>query len=51
VGLPDLLPVYLSHPQQLEQNEGSRGEAGYYDLAMLQRDWQIAQMTPRRIGS
>jgi RimJ/RimL family protein N-acetyltransferase len=46
--LPLLLPVYLSNPEYVAQSEGSRGEAGYFDLEMFQRDWQIAQMTPRR---
>jgi RimJ/RimL family protein N-acetyltransferase len=42
---PVLLPVYLSNPDYVAQSEGSRGEAGYYDLEMFQRDWQIAQLT------
>ncbi|HLY31853.1 MAG TPA: GNAT family N-acetyltransferase [Ktedonobacterales bacterium] len=46
--LPNLLAAYLSYPDLVAQNEGSRGEAGYYDLAMMQRDWQIAQITPGR---
>jgi RimJ/RimL family protein N-acetyltransferase len=46
--LPSLLPVYLSNPEYVAQSEGSRGEAGYFDLEMFQRDWQIAQMTPGR---
>jgi RimJ/RimL family protein N-acetyltransferase len=46
--LPLLLPVYLSNPEYVAQREGSRGEAGYFDLEMFQRDWQIAQMTPGR---
>jgi RimJ/RimL family protein N-acetyltransferase len=46
--LPALLPVYLSEPDYVAQSEGSRGEAGYFDLEMFQRDWQIAQMTPGR---
>lgn len=46
--LPALLDVYLSNPAFVAMNEGSRGEQGYYDLAMLQRDWQIAQITPGR---
>jgi hypothetical protein len=47
--LPALLPVYLSNPQFVAWSEGSQGEAGYYDLAMLQRDWQVAQMMPGRV--
>ena len=47
--LPGLLPVYLSNPQFVAWNEGSQGAAGYYDLAMLQRDWQVAQMMPGRV--
>jgi RimJ/RimL family protein N-acetyltransferase len=46
--LPSLLPVYLSNPEYVAQSEGSRGEVGYFDLEMFQRDWQIAQMTPGR---
>jgi len=46
--LPLLLPVYLSNPEYVAQSEGSRGEVGYFDLEMFQRDWQIAQMTPGR---
>jgi RimJ/RimL family protein N-acetyltransferase len=46
--LPLLLPVYSSSPEYVAQNEGSRGEAGYFDLEMFRRDWQIAQMTPGR---
>ena len=44
--LPMLLDVYLSNPNFVHMNEGSRGEQGYYDLEMLQRDWQIVQITP-----
>ena len=44
--LPDLLPVYLSNPEFVRMNEGSQGEAGYYDLAMFQRDWRINRMMP-----
>ncbi len=44
--LPDLLPVYLSNPDFVRMNEGSRGEAGYYDLKMFQRDWWINRMMP-----
>jgi RimJ/RimL family protein N-acetyltransferase len=39
--LPDSLPVYRSHPEYVAQNEGSAGEPGRYDLAMLQGDWQV----------
>ncbi len=42
--LANLLPVYLSHPDYVAQNEGSGGEPGRYDLAMLQRDWQVQRM-------
>ena len=42
--LPVLLPVYLSNPAYVAQNEGSAGEPGHYDLGMLQRDWQIQRM-------
>lgn len=44
--LPELLPVYLSNPEFVRMNEGSRGEAGYYDLEMFQRDWWINRMMP-----
>lgn len=44
--LPALLPVYLSNPEFVAMNEGSRGEQGYYDLAMFQRDWQVQRMLP-----
>jgi ribosomal protein S18 acetylase RimI-like enzyme len=27
-------------------NEGSRGESGYFDLEMFQRDWWVARMMP-----
>lgn len=46
--LPMLLPVYLSNPEFVMWNEGSQGEQGHYDLEMLQRDWQVAQMMPSR---
>ncbi|HEX6799923.1 MAG TPA: hypothetical protein VF116_19585, partial [Ktedonobacterales bacterium] len=44
--LPELLPVYLSNPDFVRVNEGSRGEAGYYNLEMFQRDWWINRMMP-----
>ena len=44
--LPALLPVYLSNPAFVRMNEGSQGEAGYYDLEMFQRDWWINRMMP-----
>lgn len=40
--LPLGLPVYLSNPDFLQQQEGSEGEAGKYDLERWQRDWFIA---------
>jgi RimJ/RimL family protein N-acetyltransferase len=43
-----VLPVHLSNPDFLRQMEGSEGEAGRYDLARWQRDWQVAQMMPGR---
>src|SRR5581483_1535797 len=46
--LPFVLPVYLSNPDFLQQQEGSEGEAGRYDLERWQRDWAIAQMMPGR---
>lgn len=39
--LPGLLPVYLSNPDFVAMSEGSAGEAGHFDLAMLQRDWHV----------
>ena len=44
--LPGLLPTYLSNPAFLAMNEGSGGDPGHYDLAMLQRDWQVQRMLP-----
>jgi RimJ/RimL family protein N-acetyltransferase len=44
--LPLVLPVYLSNPDFLQQQEGSEGEAGRYDLERWQRDWAISQMMP-----
>ena len=44
--LPLVLPVYLSNPDFLQQQEGSEGEAGRYDLERWQRDWYIAQIMP-----
>ena len=41
-----VLPVYLSNPDFLQQQEGSEGEAGRYDLDRWQRDWQIARFMP-----
>jgi RimJ/RimL family protein N-acetyltransferase len=46
--LPLVLPVYLSNPGFLQQQEGSESEAGRYDLERWQRDWHIAQMMPGR---
>jgi len=42
--LPALLPVYLSNPVFVALNEGSRGESGYFDLEMFQRDWWVQRM-------
>jgi RimJ/RimL family protein N-acetyltransferase len=42
--LDALLPIYLSNPTFVEQNEGSEGEIGRYDLDRWQRDWHILQM-------
>jgi RimJ/RimL family protein N-acetyltransferase len=46
--LAALLPVYTSNPRYLALTEGSRGEAGHYDLGMLERDYAIATTTPAR---
>jgi RimJ/RimL family protein N-acetyltransferase len=50
--LDALLPIYLSNPTFVEQNEGSEGEVGRYDLDRWQRDWHILQMLPgsHRLG-
>jgi len=50
--LPTLLPIYMSNPAFVEQNEGSEGEIGRYDLDRWQRDWHIMQMMPgsHRLG-
>ncbi len=50
--LADLLTVYTSNPDFVQQNEGSEGEIGRYDLARWQRDWFILQMMPghHRLG-
>ena len=47
--LEAVLDVYLSNPGYLELTEGSAGEAGHYDLGMLERDLAIAQSTPGRV--
>ena len=44
--LAEMLPVYMSNPDFLQQQEGSEGEAGRFDLERWQRDWSIAQMMP-----
>lgn len=46
--LPALLEVYRSNPEFVAHQEGARGEAGYFDLEMLQRDWWLARMMPGR---
>jgi ribosomal protein S18 acetylase RimI-like enzyme len=50
--LDALLPMYLSNPTFVEQNEGSEGEVGRYDLDRWRRDWHILQMLPgnHRLG-
>jgi RimJ/RimL family protein N-acetyltransferase len=47
-----LLPIYMSNPAFVEQNEGSEGEIGRYDLDRWQRDWYILTMMPghHRLG-
>ncbi len=47
--LPDALSAYASRPEHLALVEGSAAEPGRYDLAMLERDWAIAQATPGRV--
>jgi RimJ/RimL family protein N-acetyltransferase len=44
--LPALLPVYLSNPDFVAMNEGSRGTSGYFDLEMFRRDWWVQRMMP-----
>ena len=39
-----MLAIYLSNPEFVEQNEGSEGESGRYDLDRWLRDWQVMQM-------
>jgi RimJ/RimL family protein N-acetyltransferase len=46
--LSALLEVYRSNPDFVAHQEGARGEAGYFDLEMLQRDWWLARMMPGR---
>ncbi|HEY7832479.1 MAG TPA: GNAT family N-acetyltransferase [Ktedonobacterales bacterium] len=46
--LPGLLAVYQSNPELMAHQEGARGEAGYIDLEMFQRDWWVARMMPGR---
>jgi RimJ/RimL family protein N-acetyltransferase len=48
-GLPALYEVLASNPWYLELTEGSGGEAGRYDLAAFQRDWQVASVTGREM--
>jgi RimJ/RimL family protein N-acetyltransferase len=42
------LPIYMSNPEFVQQQEGSESEPGRYDLARWQRDWSIAQYMPGR---
>jgi L-amino acid N-acyltransferase YncA len=46
--LPELMEVYASNPEYLAMTEGSGGEAGRYDIGMLERDVAVARMTPGR---
>lgn len=46
--LEPLFAVYMSNPDYLHFTEGSGGEPGHYDIAMLERDAAVAQMTPGR---
>jgi len=50
--LPALLDIYMSNPDFVEQNEGSEGDPGRYDLDRWLRDWHILQMLPgsHRLG-
>jgi len=47
--LDAILSVYLSNPDYLELTEGSLGEAGRYDVGMLERDLAIVRATPGRV--
>ena len=46
--LDELLAVRLSNPERLLRTEGSAGEAGFYDLGMLERDAMVAAMDSSR---
>lgn len=43
-----LLRVRLSNPDRLLRTEGAGGEAGHYDLGMIERDVAVAAMDPAR---
>ena len=46
--LGEVLAVRRSNPDRLARTEGSAGEAGAYDLAMLERDLSVAVPDPAR---
>lgn len=46
--LAALLRVRLSNPDRLLRTEGAGGEAGHYDLGMLERDVAVAAMDTAR---
>jgi GNAT superfamily N-acetyltransferase len=46
--LPEVLAVRRSNPDRLVRTDGSAGEAGAYDLAMLERDVSVAMADPAR---
>jgi RimJ/RimL family protein N-acetyltransferase len=46
--LDDLLAIHAGNPEYAALTEGSQGEAGYYDLQMLERDWWLGTQEPSR---
>ena len=48
--LPGLLRVRQSNPDRLAAVEGSQGEVGHYDMAMLERDvWMVSLDATRHL--
>jgi hypothetical protein len=47
--LEEVLTVCSSNPDYTAITEGRGGEAGHYDLDMLERDYAIAQLVPGRV--
>ncbi len=46
--VPALFEVRMSNPERLLRTEGSMGQPGYYDVAMLERDIGVAYWDPNR---